>query len=199
MDDYFERGRSSRQTIGFFVVLALHGLMIWGLMSGLVQKVTEEFIAELKPVSEPPPPPDAEIPPPPPPDIIKPPPFVPPPDFEISTEAPSETAIRDVTSKPPPAGPTIGVRQDPKHPPSKPDYPASAKRLEQEGPVGLLIYVGADGRVIEVQVEKSSGYPALDASAVREAKTWRLLPAQTEGKPVAAWYRAVVKFRLEDA
>ncbi len=199
MGDYFERGRSGRQTIGFVLVLAFHGLMIWGLMSGLVQKVASEVIADIIPVSEPPPPPDEDIPPPPPPDILKPPPFVPPPDFAIDTAPVSEAAITDTTAEVRPAGPTRGVRADPKRPPTKPDYPASSKRLEQEGVVGLLLYVGADGRVIEGKIEKSSGFPALDNAALKEARTYRFLPAEDKGVPIAAWHRINLRFRLEDA
>lgn len=201
MDDYFSKGKSGRRGVGFILVLAFHGLLIWGLMNGLartiVEKVKEPF--EVAEIDEPPPPED-DTPPPPPPPTVEPPPFVPPPDFDIAiSTAPSDTQITQTTTKPPPSGPTVGVRPDPKHPPTKPDYPPSAKRLEQEGVVGLLLLVGPDGRVIEAQVEKSSGFPALDAAATKEAKRWRFLPAQQEGKPIQAWHRVNLRFRLEDA
>ncbi len=199
MDDYFNQGKSTRRTIGFVMVLAFHLLLIWGLMNGLTQKivdVVESFdIAEI----DEPPPPEEEVIPPPPPDIVEPPPFVPLPDIVISTAPASETAIRDTTQVIAPKGPTVGVRQDPKRPVSQPDYPPSSKRLEQEGVVGLLLYVGPDGRVIETRLDKSSGFPALDNAAVKESARWRFLPAQDEGKPVAAWYRISVRFRIEDA
>lgn len=202
MDDYFSKGKSSRRGFGFILVLAFHALLIWGLMSGLartvVDKIKEPFdVAEI----DEPPPPEEEIEPPPPPPTVEPPPFVPPPEFDIAiSSAPSETAITEATSeKPPPPGPTVPVRPDPRRPVTQPEYPPSAKRLEQEGVVGLLLLVGADGRVQEVQVETSSGFPALDNAAAREARSWRFLPAQDAGKPIAAWHRLKVRFRLEDA
>ncbi|MBY0422684.1 MAG: TonB family protein [Parvularculaceae bacterium] len=182
-------------------MLLFHAVLVWGLMSGLAQKivtqVTEPF--KVEEVSEPPPP-DENEPPPPPPPTQEPPPYVPPPDFTVDAPAAqSERAITESTTKVTPKGPTVPVRIDPRRPPSQPDYPPSAKRLEQEGVVGLLLYVGADGRVEQVQVEKSSGFPALDAAAAAEARKWRFLPAQNEGQPVAAWHRISVRFRLEDA
>lgn len=201
MTDYLSQGRSGRQGVGFFVVVAIHIFLIWGLMSGLatkiVSQVTEPFKVEK--IDEPPPPPE-DTPPPPPPDLVDPPPFVPPPDFQFDAPATTSTnTITQTTQEVRPAGPTVPVRGDPKHPPTRPEYPPSAKRLEQEGVVGLLLYVCEDGRVKEAQVEKSSGFPALDASALREARSYRFLPAQDKGKAVCAWHRINIRFRLEDA
>ena len=201
MDDYLGQGKTGRRGVGFILVLLFHAVLVWGLMSGLAQKivtqVTEPF--KVEEVSEPPPPPEDE-PPPPPPDLQDPPPFVPPPDFTVDAPVQqSQNAITETTTRVVPKGPTVPVRIDPRRPPTQPEYPASAKRLEQEGVVGLLLFVGPDGRVTEVQVEKSSGYPALDQAAAAEARRWRFLPAQNEGQPVGAWHRISVRFRLEDA
>jgi protein TonB len=64
--------------------------------------------------------------------------------------------------------------------------------------VELLVYVLEDGRVADVEVKTSSGYPALDASAVQTALTWRLQPALANGKPVGVWAEFAVTFRLTD-
>lgn len=62
----------------------------------------------------------------------------------------------------------------------------------------LLIYVLPDGKVGEVKVSRSSGYPRLDASAMREAKrSWRFLPANSgSGEAMAAWGTFEVTFEL---
>jgi len=48
-----------------------------------------------------------------------------------------------------------------------PAYPIGAVRRGEEGTVVLRITVGENGRAVDVAVEKTSGYPALDRSAVR--------------------------------
>jgi protein TonB len=57
-----------------------------------------------------------------------------------------------------------------------------------------------DGKVGEVKVSRSSGYPRLDASAMREAKrSWRFLPAKSGGgEPIAAWGTFEVAFELRN-
>ena len=47
----------------------------------------------------------------------------------------------------------------------RPEYPAASRRLEEEGVVQLKFLVGTDGKVIESQVEKSSGFRRLDEAA----------------------------------
>ncbi len=64
----------------------------------------------------------------------------------------------------------------------------------------LLIYVLPDGSVGDVKVSRSSGYPRLDASAMREAKqSWRFLPAKTgSGEAIPAWGTFEVSFELNN-
>jgi protein TonB len=64
--------------------------------------------------------------------------------------------------------------------------------------VVLRVYVLEDGRVADVEVKTSSGYRALDASAVQTALTWRVQPALSKGKPVGAWAEFAITFRLTD-
>lgn len=93
----------------------------------------------------------------------------------------------------------VGVRADPAHPLTQPEYPLASIRLQEQGIVVLELSVGADGRVLEARVQQSSGSARLDAAAVREAlRHWRLLPATEDGQPVAGWFRERVNFRLQD-
>ena len=55
------------------------------------------------------------------------------------------------------------------------------------------------GRVGEVQVAKSSGFPKLDEAAVKEVqRNWRLVPGKEDGKPVSMWHTFQVTFKLTD-
>lgn len=87
---------------------------------------------------------------------------------------------------------------DPSVPLAPPDYPAESRLASEAGMVVLLVYVLEDGRVTQAQVQRSSGYPALDASALRTALTWRLQPALANGTPVGAWSEFAVRFKLSD-
>ena len=54
-----------------------------------------------------------------------------------------------------------------------PVYPAAARRAGQSGTVLLNIVVGPNGSATEVNVERSSGFMALDDAAVAAVRKWR--------------------------
>lgn len=87
---------------------------------------------------------------------------------------------------------------DPRIALTQPAYPPAAIRGNQTGTVLLSIQVLADGRVGEVRVEQSSGYPLLDRAAVREARRWRLRPGARDGVPTPMWKQVPVKFTLNE-
>ena len=186
-------------------IVLLHVGIFWALENGLAQSAMQ-FIAgplETKIIEEPIE--DVEEPPPPPPKLEIPPPFVPPPDFAIEFPAEATTAIQTTTSvvpppMPPPMAPAPIAKTPPKSPGkglSQPEYPPTSRRLNQEGTVTLLIYVLADGKVGDVKIEKSSGFPKLDEAAAAHAKrAWRFVPGTENGQPAAAWGRFAVTFKL---
>lgn len=54
------------------------------------------------------------------------------------------------------------------------EYPEFSRRVEQEGDVTIAFTVGKNGRVASCSVERSSGFPELDAESCRGAKrSWR--------------------------
>jgi periplasmic protein TonB len=67
----------------------------------------------------------------------------------------------------------------------KPRYPESARRRGIEGTVLLKMRITAQGRVEDVQVVRSAGYPELDESAIEAVRRWRFEPARRNGEPVA--------------
>jgi len=67
----------------------------------------------------------------------------------------------------------------------KPPYPARALAEGLQGVVYLRVAISATGAVTDVQVHRSSGVPALDASALTTVRTqWRFTPARHGGVPV---------------
>jgi protein TonB len=91
------------------------------------------------------------------------------------------------------------ARVDRSHPLTQPSYPMSSIHLGEAGALALDILVGADGRVRDAKVAKSSGYDRLDQAAVSEAKQhWHLRPATRNGVPFEQWLTLKVVFRFED-
>jgi protein TonB len=136
---------------------------------------------------------------------------VPPPDPipSLPQEPNPETAPAAIIAPPPsavgtetpgPAAPVITAPDiDPRLGLSEPPYPASEIRAEHTGTVLLSIYVLENGRVGEVRLDQSSGYPKLDDSALREARRWKLRPGMRDGVPVAMWKQIPVTFQLQGA
>ncbi len=81
---------------------------------------------------------------------------------------------------------------------TKPRYPASARRNGESGTVLLKVLVTREGLAGRIELESSSGYNALDQSALETVKRWRFTPAQRGGDPIETWVRVPIEFRLEE-
>lgn len=79
----------------------------------------------------------------------------------------------------------------------KPEYPVSSKRMEEEGTVTLRFLVGTDGKVIQSEIEKSSGFKRLDEAARAGLAKCQFRPAMTDGKPEQSWTTIKYLWRLE--
>jgi protein TonB len=168
-----------------------------------------------EPPPPPPPPPPKNAPPPPPP----PPAYVPPVEVQVAQPA-AANAIAAVTSAPPkveapppPPAPPPPAPPPPPPPPApepvrtpavanasgceKPEYPSSSRRLEEEGTVGLRFLVGVDGKVVQAEVEKSSGFKRLDEAARTGLSRCTFKPATVDGKPEQGWASLKYTWRLE--
>ncbi|KAF5029122.1 hypothetical protein DSECCO2_651920 [anaerobic digester metagenome] len=76
-------------------------------------------------------------------------------------------------------------------------YPEAAKSKGVQGTVYISFVVGSDGKVTDVEVQKSVA-PDLDAEALRVVKMmpdWK--PAENKGKPVAVNMTLPVTFKLQ--
>ncbi len=59
-----------------------------------------------------------------------------------------------------------------------PVYPALSKRLREEGTVLLRVNLDAQGIILDISIEKSSGFQRLDQAAHEAVKQWRFVPAK---------------------
>ncbi|MEO8153057.1 MAG: energy transducer TonB [Rhizobacter sp.] len=162
-----------RHLIGIAFVVLFHGLLVYGLMSGLARKVIDVVRAPIETkvieeITKPPPPPEVVVVPPPKLEA-PPPPFIPPPEVQIATPPPVAPTITATIATPPPAPltiapPTAPPAEAPKAPPtttrgactkmSTPDLPG----LSITGRVTMLATVAVKGgQVTSVEVSNIRG------------------------------------------
>jgi protein TonB len=188
------------------MVVVLHLLLGYALVTGLARKVVEvmkapietKIIEEMKK-----PPPDA--PPPPPPKLATPPPpFIPPPEINIQVPitqvAPTITTV--TTTPPPPGPPPVIQAPTPPQPAVRRDYKA-LQRVEPQFPRQALqagisgrvvahVVVAPNGTVTEVRIISSTNR-LFDREVVRALSQWRYNP-----EPVGFIGEYEIVFNLKD-
>ncbi len=193
---YATRQRSPRKhLIGIALVVVLHLVLLWAITSGLARKVvriTENTVEAVLMSEAPPPAPTPKTPPPPTPKTPAPP-----------TPAPNSTAPAITQpNTPPAAAPTApairtgAVIQAGAHC-AKPDYPSASRRMEEEGTVTLKFLIGVDGKVIQADIEKTSGFTRLDEAARNALSKCQFRPGTVDGKPKQSWASIKYTWRLE--
>jgi len=75
-------------------------------------------------------------------------------------------------------------------------YPPIAVRLNLQGTTVLMLHVTAQGTVGDVRIKNSSGYDALDSTAVKCAQTWKFRPATQNGIPVEANVERAIRWSI---
>jgi periplasmic protein TonB len=182
--DYADQQRKpGKHLVGIGIVVLMHILLGWALVSGLARKVVEviknpietKIIEEVKP----PPPPPENLPPPA--KLAPPPPsFVPPPEVVVNPPPTPAPAITTTTVAPPPAPVTIAPAPAPTPAPPAPpapaaapprlaqgdarncaptadDYPAAAVRAEATGTTAIRFTIDAAGKLVNSEVLRSAG------------------------------------------
>lgn len=191
-------------------VIGLHVALIWGLWNTQIRQTIQEatplFVAMVvkappkeEPVPEPPPP---KPQPPKPKPVVEPPPPKPQPivseqpvqDIAEFTAPPPDPVPAEPEPEPTPVAEAIPVVEQvtlpelavacPKRVP--PVYPAWSKRMREEGEVVLQVFLDNTGRVVQTEINRTSGSPRLDEAALEAVKRWRCRPATVDGRPVAA-------------
>lgn len=197
---YAARQRSPRKHLaGIAGVVVLHALLLWAISSGLARKVvrmTENTVEAVLMTEAPPPPTPAPAPKTPPPPKT---PAAPPPPAPTSTTAPAITQPPTAAPAPAPTAPAIrtGAVIQPGAHCAKPDYPSASRRLEEEGTVTLKFLIGVDGKVMQADIEKSSGFTRLDEAARNALSKCQFRPGTVDGKPEQSWATIAYKWRLE--
>lgn len=80
----------------------------------------------------------------------------------------------------------------------EPNYPNGCKLKKQEGTVTLRVMVSEDGKAIEASVVGSSGFEAMDASAVKAVYKWRFSPARNaKGVKIRCYVNFPIVFKLK--
>jgi protein TonB len=205
LSSYASRQRQPRKHVtSIALVLVLHGVLLWAIQSGLarqVVKMTESTVEVLLlSDSRPPPPPPAPAAPPPP-KIPTPPVLTPPTTPAITTPTPPAVAAPSTASTAPapvtPPSVRTGAVIQPGASCAKPDYPSASRRLEEEGTVTLKFLIGADGRVLQAEIEKTSGFNRLDEAARNALSKCQFRPGTVDGKPEQSWASIKYTWRLE--
>lgn len=223
MDFSQERESASKRLTGIGVVVAIHAFVGFMVVSGMGKHLVDKIKnpVETKIIEEVKPPPPTDLPPPPPPPEIKspPPPFIPPPEVVVQTQPQQSPVAVQTTVAPPVAAPVRPTAPAPSGAPvgetkpagpsrtaasinvlecGKPDYPKNAARNEEEGTVTIKFLVGADGKVISSQIERSSGSRELDKAAQTFLSACKNFKAGTEnGKAVESTARVAYEWKLE--
>jgi len=201
--NYAERERNpARHLPSISMVVALHLLLGWALVSGLARKVVEVIKAPIETkiieeIKKPPP----DTPPPPPPKLAAPPPpFIPPPEVNIQAPVSTAPTITTVTTTPPPvaAPPPAPVQASPVRKEFKPlsrvnpTFPRQALQQGITGRVVAWVYVSPNGSVSNVEI-KSSSNRLFDREVVRALSQWRFNP-----EPVGFIGEYEIVFNLTD-
>ena len=199
------------------VVGAIHVVLAIGLIHSMnfkkiaLPKVVELMMIEAPKIVEPPPPP---------PPTVKPMPKVAPPDvIRPATEVPVEQTEPTITSRVEDDTPVVPAVPGPIEPAApvttntdagmhtavmadanacqKPNYPVAAARNGDTGTVTLALLVGADGRVADSKVQKTSGFRDLDRAARSALSLCQFKAAMTNGVPQQAWAQISYVWTLE--
>ncbi|MCH8685151.1 energy transducer TonB [Pedomonas mirosovicensis] len=184
------------------IIAGLHAALLAALVTmdvvSLKLPVSEPILMDLVPAAAPPPPP-APMPQP----RLEPiTPIVAPPVLDILPPRPSPV---QAVAEPAPVSfaPAVAARPAPSPVPAAsgigeimpdlsatmvsaepPQYPRESRRRKEEGMVALMVTVGTDGRVADIEVFKSSGFHRLDRAALAAVRKWRWSPTVRDGAPV---------------
>jgi protein TonB len=216
--DYARQQRDpTKHMIGIAVVVLVHALVIYALLTGLARKAVDVIKKPLnatiiEEIKAPPPPP----PPPPPKRIIEPPkvqapvqPYIPPPDIPVQTPPTSEPVIA-APSITPPAEPHViapPVVEAPPAPPKPavrrgiarlsgddPVYPRAAIRAGVEkGRVVARVMIDEKGNVSDVIIVSADPPRHFDRAVIDALKEWKF---RAEGEKYVG--EVEINFKLSD-
>ena len=77
-----------------------------------------------------------------------------------------------------------------------PEYPEQSRRRRHEGTVTLLVDIGSDGFVQNIEIQETSGCSLLDRAAKKAVTKWRFTPAIAGGQKVESQVLVPVLYKL---
>ncbi len=194
--DYAQRERNwGKHLPSISLVVVLHILLGYALVSGLARKVVEVIKAPIETkiieeIKKPPP----DVPPPPPPKMATPPPpFIPPPEINIQIpQVMQPQTITTVTTTPPPPGPPpVALPVAPVAQPAvrtnfaatyrvDPSFPRQAiKDGISKGRVVAMLTISPSGVVTNVEIRSASPPRIFDREVIRALSQWKYAPEPT--------------------
>jgi protein TonB len=208
----YQQRTKTKRLPSLMVVLVLHGILLWLIQSGLARQaitLTQESVEALLLTDAAPPPPPVAAPKTPSPKTPLPPVIQPPiaaatpvitaPTAPAISVSPTQSTAPTAPTAPTPPSPSIrtGAAIQPGASCAKPDYPSASRRLEEEGTVSLKFLIGADGRVLQAEIEKTSGFPRLDEAARNALSKCQFRAGTIDGKAEQSWASIKYTWRLE--
>ncbi len=79
----------------------------------------------------------------------------------------------------------------------QPEYPRLSQRNGESGRVLVRVFIDESGAPRQVQLNRSSGFERLDASALAAVLKFRFRPPTENGQPVSGWANVPIDFGLE--
>jgi protein TonB len=208
----YQQRTKTKRLPSLMVVLVLHGILLWLIQSGLARQaitLTQESVEALLLTDAAPPPPPVAAPKTPSPKTPLPPVIQPPiaaatpvimaPTAPAISVTPTQSTAPTAPTTPLAPSPSIraGAAIQPGASCAKPDYPSASRRLEEEGTVSLKFLIGADGRVLQAEIEKTSGFPRLDEAARNALSKCQFRAGTIDGKAEQSWASIKYTWRLE--
>jgi protein TonB len=197
----------SRRTTVFFLIVAVHALVIYGFANGLVHKVIEaiqpptviDFLSDPRPRDPPNPVPEPTLWTPL--AVTVPEPRL---DFPIDAAPADDPVTKPLLDSSPPLSPPSVVTRviggpGPGFPDPGPYYPAASRRLGESGIATLRVCVDGSGRLAsEPTLAQSSGSARLDEGALKLAKagSGHYRSTTENGTPVSYCYPLRIRFEL---
>jgi protein TonB len=203
--------------IFYAIAIAFHAAALFWLKPPAPRppQIVEKTFIDVALTAPPPEPPKVEIPPPvvPPPKVEIPPPKTEPKEEPIPPASKPEMVIPEPKPEPPPPPPKpVAPPVIPPTPPpeeyvqvaepkyaarAEPIYPTEARRRHQEGIVRLELFINESGALDKIEIVKSSGFPLLDAAAIKAMRLSQFDPATNGAIKIRSRAEATVTFRLE--
>lgn len=193
------------------LVVVAHAILAYALITSIAHKtiklpqVIEDVMLIAPEVPPPPPPPESkplpQVAPPeayrPPVEVEVPPPVAPVETIQtaVLTELPPPSTLQaSATANPAPTGMRTAVMAGGC---ATPAYPAQAARNGETGTVLLALLIGADGKVSDARVTKSSGSAVLDKAARSALSLCKFLPATVDGVATSGWSAISYVWKLD--